>query len=142
MATAEPIELCPRCAVGVITDETGALLDKETGWCLKCSSDAVVEQYVARETEAAYERTKKWKYRSAASDAPDALRERQRKHRLYAAVEPKERPAPYSDPWEIAVQGLRALRKVRGSVASNPHALERIGEAEEAIRQLAVGPED
>jgi hypothetical protein len=135
MELVEPIELCPRCAKDEITDD-------QTGWCLKCSAEDGVEKYMAKESEAAYSRTKKWKARTAASDAPDALRERQRKHRLYAFVQPRERPGPLEDPWEIAMRGLRALRRARGSVPSNPLALERIGEAEEAIRQLAVGPED
>jgi hypothetical protein len=126
------IELCPRCVREEVSDD-------KTGWCLECSSEAVVEQYMARESGAAYERTKKWKARS---DAPEATRERQRSHRLRIAVEPQVRPGPYADPWEIAHQGLLHLKRIRTFALRASNGDQHYEAIAECIRQLAVGPED
>jgi hypothetical protein len=128
------IEICPRCAKEEVTDNA-------TGWGTNCASEHVVEQYMAREGEAADERREKWKQRSA-SDAPEALRERQRRHRLYAALQPKERPGPFADPWQIAHEGLNHLVKIRASAVKAANGEQHIEAVQECIRQLAVGPED
>jgi hypothetical protein len=126
------IELCPRCAREEVTDP-------KTGWGPKCSSEALVEDYLARESEAADERHRKWKERS---DAPEALKWRQRKHRLHAAVQPKERPGPFQDPWELAREGLNHLAKIREIAFRGRGGREHWEAIAEAIKQLAVGPED
>jgi hypothetical protein len=127
------VELCPKCASEEITDEA-------TGWGPKCASEAVVENYVARERLAVDDRREKWKQRSA-SDAPEALRERQRKHRLYAGVQPRERPGPDVDPWELAHEGLRNLAMLKNAIRGD-RSRKHFEAIQECIRQLAVGPED
>ena len=127
------IDLCPRCASEEITDP-------ETGWGPKCSSEDVVERYVAREHDAVEERQRRWKQR-AASESPEALRERQRRHRLYAAVQPRERPGSDVDPWELAHEGLQHLGKLRAAVRGD-RGRAHLAAAEECLRQLAVGPEE
>jgi hypothetical protein len=124
------IELCPKCASEEITDP-------ETGWGPKCASEAVVEQYVERETKAAGERHQKWKQRS---DSPEALKWRQRKHRLYAAVQPRERPDRYTDPWELAHEGLKELWHLKNSVRGD-RGRAHLEAVAECIKQLAVGPD-
>lgn len=126
------IELCPRCAKEEVTDEA-------TGWGANCANEHLVEQYMARESEAADERHRKWKGRS---DSPEALKWRQRRHRLYAAVQPKERPGPYTDPWELAYEGLHHLTKIRASAVKAANGEQHLEAVQECIRQLAVGPED
>jgi len=126
------IELCPRCGKEEITDE-------ETGWGDNCATEHVVEQYVARESEAADERHRKWKQRS---DSPEALKWRQRRHRLYAAVQPKERPGPYVDPWELASEALQHLGKIRSAALKGTNGQQHLEAIAECIRQLATGPED
>jgi hypothetical protein len=128
------VELCPKCASEEITDPY-------TGWGPKCASEAVVERYVAREREAVEDRRGKWKQRSA-SETPEALRERQRRHRLYAALQPKERPGPYTDPWELAFEGLQHLGKIRSAALKGTNGQQHLDAVQECIRQLAVGPED
>jgi hypothetical protein len=126
------IELCPRCAKEEVTDP-------KTGWGEACSNEVLVEDYLARESEAADERHRKWKERS---DAPEALKWRQRKHRLYAAVQPKERPGPFQDPWELAREGLNHLAKIRTFALKAANGQQHLEAVQEIIRQLAVGTED
>jgi hypothetical protein len=126
------IELCPKCASEEITDAG-------TGWGPKCASEALVEQYVAREQVALDKRREKWKKRS---ETPDALRERQRRHRLYTAVQPRERPDTYTDPWELAHEGLRHLAKIRTAALKAMKGQQHLEAVQEVIRQLAVGPEE
>jgi hypothetical protein len=126
------IELCPRCGKEEINDEA-------TGWGANCATEHLVEQYMARESEAADERHRKWKSRS---DSPEALRWRQRKHRLHVAVQPKERPSSYVDPWELGFEGLKHLAKIRRAVLRATNGQEHLEAVQEIIRQLAVGPED
>jgi hypothetical protein len=115
----------------------------ETGWCNQCSDAVVVEKYIAREEAAIAERRRKWRKGTAkrGSDAPEALKWRQRKHRLYAAVQPMERPDANSDPWQIAFEGLQALKKIRGSM-KGVWAQQYVEIVAECIRQSAMGPED
>ena len=127
------IELCPKCASEEITDDV-------TGWGPKCSGEAVVERYVERERTAVEERQQRWK-KQQPSETPEALRERQRKHRLYAAVQPRERPDANVDPWELAHEGLRHLGKLKATVRGE-RGRAHLAAAEECLRQLAVGPED
>jgi hypothetical protein len=126
------IELCPRCGKEEITDEA-------TGWGEKCAGEVLVEKYMARESEAADERNRKWKQRS---DSPEALKWRQRKHRLHAAVQPKERPDAYTDPWELAHEALGHLARIREIVLRGRGGREHWEAIAEAIKQLATGPAD
>jgi CubicO group peptidase (beta-lactamase class C family) len=75
-------------------------------------------------------------------DRPDALRERQRKHRLYAAVEPRERPDANTDPWQLAFDGLQHLSKIRNFAIKAANVQKHLEAVQEIIRQLAVGRED
>jgi hypothetical protein len=126
-------DICPRCALREITNEA-------TGWCGPCAGEDATERYLAREREAVELRRRRWKQQQP-SETREALRERQRKHRLYAAVQPRERPDAGTDPWELAAEGLRHLAKLNASVRGD-RGRTHLAAAEECLRQLAVGPED
>jgi hypothetical protein len=136
MIAAPVVELCPRCASRPI-DESNT----ETGWCAQCSDAVVVENYIAREDAAIAERRRKWKKRSA-SDASEALKWRQRKHRLIAAVQPNEPPPPNCDPYELAYRALQSLKRLEPTAAKSPPGHEHLELIRETVKQLAVGPGD
>jgi hypothetical protein len=71
-----------------------------------------------------------------------ASRERQRRHRLLAAVRPREPSPAWADPLELAREGLNCMRSVRQSYrqAGLERLLPTIERAEEIMRQLAWGP--
>jgi hypothetical protein len=67
----------------------------------------------------------------------EATRVRQRKHRLYASIRPKE-PAPeWSDPWELAAEALAHMRKARAGVGATGAGRAHLDAAGELVRQLA-----
>jgi len=129
-------EICASCGYRAIEDD-------KTGWCLPCSANRVVEAYAMKEAQAIAKRRKAWRKRTTpvASDSAEALRERQRKHRLYAALQPRERPPREADPWELAREALKHLQMVRPA-ARGDRARAHLAEVAEIIRQLAVGPDD
>jgi len=127
-------DICPRCALRDVTNEL-------TGWCGPCSGEDATDRYLARERDAVEERQRRWKKQQQPSETPEALRERQRRHRLYAAVQPRERPPADTDPYELAHQGLSHLGKLRASIRGD-RGRAHLAAAEEFLRQLAVGPED
>jgi hypothetical protein len=134
MAT-DPLELCPRCARRPIEHD-------ETGWCIECASQHTVEAYQEAEAEKVDKRRHRWAARGKLSESPEALRERQRKHRLYAAVQPREHPDANTDPWELAFEGLQHLKKIRASILKATNGEQHFEAVQEIIRQLAVGPQD
>jgi hypothetical protein len=73
----------------------------------------------------------------AALAGAEATRVRQRKHRLYASIRPKE-PAPeWSDPWELAAEALAHMRKARAGVGATGAGRAHLDAAGELVRQLA-----
>jgi len=115
---------------------------RKTGWCSECASRQVVGKYLEREAEAIEKRRRSWVRRTSPgklSESPDALRERQRKHRLYVAVQPHERPNALCDPWQIAFEGLRRLKMVSHAIKTS-EGRKHLEAVRECIKQLAVGP--
>jgi hypothetical protein len=115
--------------------------EKVTGWCSQCSDAVVVEKYIEREEVAVADRRRKWRKRSA-SDAPEALKWRQRKHRLYMAVQPNEPPPPNCDPYELAFQALQSLKRLEAAAAKSHGGQQHLESVREIVKQLAVGPTD
>jgi hypothetical protein len=126
--------VCPRCVARPIEH-------KETGWCIECASQHTVEAYREREAAAVDKRRRNWVRRSQLLESPAALRERQRKHRLYADIDTQGRPDASIDPWELGFEGLRHLERIRGAALKSPHGQEHFEAVQEIIRQLATGPE-
>jgi hypothetical protein len=116
--------LCPNCGYRDAVDDD---------WCAPCQERRAVGLYQERNEKAARQRNRNW------SDATEALKERQRHHRLTADVKPKEPATAGTDPWEIAVEGVHAIRRARAAARSNSYVRERLDEAEEALRKLAWG---
>jgi hypothetical protein len=123
------IELCPACTRRPIEDE-------RSGFCDQCSNERVVESYIEKQREAVDKRRARWR---AASDQPDATRERQRASRLSRAVRPREPADSATDPWQLAFDALSHLQKVHGVT---PATRWHLKEAAELVKQLATGPAD
>jgi hypothetical protein len=114
--------------------------DEASGWCRKCAEAAALERYRdAKDAEVAVLR-RRWRRRTAFSDAPEALAERQRWHRLKEKTKPKEPPDPNTNPLQLAFDALQHLNHVQASVRSNSRARDHIEQVEEALKQLAWGP--
>ena len=134
MIAAPVVELCPRCALRGIEDEA-------SGWCRQCAEAAAVERYRDRNDRDLSRRRDAWKRRTALSDAPAALAERQRQHRLIEQTRPHEFPDESTDPLELCKEGLRELRQVQAAVRGNTRAHGHIERVEEVLKQLGWGPE-
>jgi hypothetical protein len=136
VADSAPIELCPRCALRDVEDD-------RTGWCRKCAEDGALEKYVNRNDEELARLQKNWQRRTkrAFSDAPAALAERQRWHRLKEKTRPRQPADPYVNPLQLAFSALQELGHVKVAIRSNNRARDHVERAEEAIKQLAHGPE-
>jgi hypothetical protein len=91
------------------------------------------------DAEALEVRRDQWKNRSKSALA---AKERQHRSRLLRATKPTERPHAFSDPLELCKDALEACKFVRRAIQANIGARERLEEVEEALRQLAWGPED
>jgi hypothetical protein len=78
----------------------------------------------------------------APSEMPDTLAARQREHRLKNRVWPRERPSRNADPWLLADEALDCLDRVGKALGLQRLALVDLEQAQEVIKQLAVGPED
>jgi hypothetical protein len=137
MADPAPIELCPRCAIREIEDEA-------SGWCLKCAEAAALERYRDRNDQEIARLRENWRRRTkrAFSDAPAALAERQSWHRLLEKTKPRQPVDSYVNPLQLANDALQHLTRVKASVPGNSRALSHLEEVEEALKQLAWGPED
>lgn len=133
MATAQPIEICPRCGFRDIDNE-------RTGFCSPCSGEDLVERYSEVDRERTDHRRNRWRARTSPSESQLALRIRQRRHRLEAGTRPKEFPDPSSDPLDLAATALRHLSYVQGAVRSNVRTRGHIEQVAEIIKQLAHGP--
>ena len=72
---------------------------------------------------------------------PDALAARQRAHRLRKRVWPEMRPPANADPWLIADEALDLLDGIRRELRPGKAVLD-VDQAQELVKQLAVGPED
>jgi hypothetical protein len=126
--------LCPACAAR-------PQADRRTGLCETCASRRVYEDYVARSAQEAARRRARWRERAAlegslleAERERDA--ERQRRHRLLAAVRPRRPVPPNADPFVLAWEALQMTARLRSALRGGS-ALELLGEIEEHIRQLA-----
>jgi hypothetical protein len=73
---------------------------------------------------------------------PGALAARQREHRLRKRVWPRERPSRNADPWLIADEALDLLDGIRKELRPTGKAVLDLEQAQELVKQLAVGPED
>jgi predicted RNA polymerase sigma factor len=80
--------------------------------------------------------------RRAPSESPEALAARQREHRLRERVWPRERPPANCDPWLLASEALDLMDAVRKELRPMGRAILDLEQAQELVRQLAVGPED
>jgi hypothetical protein len=85
--------------------------------------------------------------RRSASDEPEALKLRQREHRLKIRVRPKLPVVSNCDPWLLADEGLDALDRIR--LAWNRPLYQRGARptedfdfVAEMLRRLCWGPED
>jgi hypothetical protein len=136
VADPAPIELCPRCALRDVEDD-------RTGWCRKCAEDGALEKYVNRNDEELARLQKNWQRRTkrAFSDAPAALAERQRWHRLKEKTRPRQPADPYVNPLQLANDALQHLTRVKAFVPGNSRTSSHLEEVEEALKQLAWGAE-
>jgi hypothetical protein len=75
------------------------------------------------------------------TSSADALRERQRRHRLREKVRPGEPAHPNSDPWELGGEALDLLHRIRRGLPGTSSVLDSIEECAELIRMLAWGLE-
>jgi hypothetical protein len=103
-----------------------------SGFCAPCVIERVAELHAERDRSAVRVRWIAWSERTTRPDA-EVVKLRQQRHRLREVVRPHE-PARSADPWEIASEALRELRRAR----SDPEAREAVAEA---LRRLAWGPD-
>jgi hypothetical protein len=119
--------------------------DEVSGWCRKCAEAGTLERYRdAKDAEVDVLR-RRWRRRAkkAFSDAPEALAERQRWHRLKEKTKPRRQPVDDRvNPLQLAFDALQHLSHVQSSVRSNTRALGHLDEVEEALKQLAWAGED
>lgn len=124
------IEVCPRCGYRDIDPKS------RDGWCSVCVVERIAEEYAAKDQAAVQVRWLSWQERSTRVDS-ELTKLRQQRHRLIAAIRPREPAPPDADPWQIARDGLRELSKVHASGGQREH----LEAAKEAIRRLAWGPD-
>lgn len=97
-----------------------------------------VSEYIQKDEPRIQQRQERWKGWAA---SPDALRERQRRHRLLTKTRPTEFAHPNSDPLELAFDCLELLVSVRRGLTANPGSRAALDEAEELVKRLGWGPE-
>jgi hypothetical protein len=124
--------LCPSC--------TRREIDTPSGLCARCVVERVRENYVERDHAAVSFRFVAWSERTTRADA-EAVKLRQQRSRIRAAVRPRE-PAPVgTDPWALGAEAVQLLGRVRSAI---PRTSTRAGDLERAVelvRQLAWGPQ-
>jgi hypothetical protein len=101
----------------------------------------VRELYAERDRSAVQVRWISWSERTTRAGAK-AVRLRQQRSRIRAAVRPRE-PAPVgTDPWLLADKAVRALARVRSALPRTSTRVDDLERAIELVRQLAWGPDD
>jgi hypothetical protein len=107
-------------------------------FCGPCREKKAVEDYLADDAPRIKRRQEGWG--SWASSA-DALRERQRRHRLREKVQPKVPASAFDDPWELGAEAVDLLHRIRRGLPGTSPVLDSVDECAELIRQLAYGPQ-
>ena len=125
--------ICPACGRNEV-EETAV-----EGLCSECVIERIREAYGIKQRAAVLQRRAAWSERS--QRAWD--RDRQRVSRMERAVKPKQ-PAGSSDPYELAYEGLRELRKIEQLIrahSARPEQYARLDKIAETLRRLAWGPD-
>jgi hypothetical protein len=119
--------------------------DEDTGWCRKCAEAAALERYRDAKGQEIARLRKNWRRRAkkAFSDAPEALAERQRWHRLKENTKPRQPVDSYVNPLQLCFDTLQTLRRIRGAIRSTSHVgVEEVEFVAETLRRLAWAEED
>lgn len=124
-------DICPKCGKA----EVGT---SPTGWCDGCVVDAAAERYSDSDRARTESRTRQWGKVAAQTRADAHLATlRQQRRRQIAAVRPTRAPDSL-DPWQIAIDGVAACKRLGQSFPAGRSELDDIAER---LRRLAWGPD-
>jgi uncharacterized Zn finger protein (UPF0148 family) len=124
--------LCPRCGAEEYDPDTES-------FCEPCERERAAARYLEGDTEQVEARRTAWR-RTVTADRLNAA-ERQRRKKLKKLLKPTQPVTEHDDPFLLAQTALHALRRLKMGTRRSTHVTQAIAEAEEAIKQLAWGPE-